>query len=252
MILKKIIINKIKELKNSYKKINIRTIKFICFKKKNKFKKFNYIKPIIFIENKFFSPIYKKIVKKNIYYFLNKFKNNNFFSILTDLKYFNGHELYFRIIKKNKKKKIIKKDFLIEKYQLYENIIDENIILVIYNLLKNKIKKINKFFNFFNKEYIVELKSKKEIKEILKYHFIYKKNIFFGINNRNLSNFIFCFKKINFSINKHNNIISESGIKNSNFVFKYFNKKINNFLIGKYILKKNFFKKCSLKKLKTK
>lgn len=238
MILLKIIRNKIKEIKNSYNKLKIDKLKFICFKKR--IKSLNFIKkinkPTIYFENKYFSPVLGKYIKKNIYYFFIKLKKKKFFSILTDIKYFGGHNIFLNIFNKYNKK-LIKKDFIIDRYQLYENI-NNNIFLLIYMCLKKKIKRIIKFLNFFKCEYLLELKSKKEINSFFKKKNI-KKNLI-GINNRNLENFNISQRNIEIIINKYKNIISESGIKNLNYIYKYYNRGIKSFLVGENIFK-NFY-----------
>ncbi|MGX7589428.1 hypothetical protein [Candidatus Vidania fulgoroideorum] len=233
MILLNIIKNKIKEVKNSNNKLNINILKYLCYKKKQIFIKKNKY-PNIFYENKFFSPIKGLIKKENIYYFIKKIIKKKNLSILTDFKYFSGHNIFINIIKKIKNFNIIKKDFIFEKYQLYENLFSNNISLLIYKILRNKIKNFLKFLKFFKMKYILELKSKNEIKKIYKKKYI---NKYIGINNRNLDNFVLSYKKIENIINKYNNLISESGIKNKNFIYKYFNRGIKNFLVGENLFK---------------
>ncbi|MGX7577267.1 hypothetical protein [Candidatus Vidania fulgoroideorum] len=236
MILNIILKNKIKEIKNSYKKLKINIIKYVCYKKK--FKRNNYFTktPITFIENKSFSPIYGKFnLNKS---FLNKFKKKKYFSLLTDIKYFGGHSYIINILSKMHKI-ILRKDFILDYYQILENYFNNNITLIIYSILKKKILNILKIIKFLNINFIIETKTTNEIKQITQNKII-KKNII-GLNNRNLNNFKFNFKKINEIVNKKFRIISESGIKNINYIFKFFNRNINFFLVGESINKFFFF-----------
>ncbi|MGX7576869.1 hypothetical protein ACT2CI_00210 [Candidatus Vidania fulgoroideorum] len=221
MILTKIIENKIKEIKNKYKKMDIKIIKYICSRNYLR-EKLNEKKnlPNIIIENKKFSPLFGDLnffKKKCKYFFIESF--------LIDEKFFKGK---YNI--KNKKKKLMK-EFIIDKYQIYEGVFYFFNYFLIINFINKKFLKI---LHFFKKKYILE---NKDIKEINKKK--YKKNL--GINNRNLKNFSISFKKINYFIKKKINIICESGIKNINYVIKLFNMRIKKFIIGTNINKKNFY-----------
>ncbi|MGX7589290.1 hypothetical protein [Candidatus Vidania fulgoroideorum] len=232
----KIIENKIIELKKHKKKLKERILKFICYKIKNKIINFPKINiPNIFSEKKKFSPLRGKIKKdKNN---KNKFLYCN--SILTDLKFFGG-----TIKEKFKKNTSLRKDFIIEKYQVYESVCSKfNYVLLIYFLLDElKLNNFIKLFNFYKTNIVLEIKNKKELIEIKKKKI--NKISLIGINNRNLKNFYIDYSLINYSLKKVSKktlLLSESGIKNINYVLKYFNRNVNCFLVGEYINNINFF-----------
>ncbi|WDI79250.1 hypothetical protein ONB67_00010 [Candidatus Vidania fulgoroideae] len=238
--LKKIVENKLLELKKRKKKIKKSVIKNIYYRYVKKKTFYGFSK--IIGEIKFFTPIIGKIsLTRNINKFVKIYKNLNIktFSILTEKVFFSGNYSYIPIIKSkknNKKVKILRKDFIIDKYQIYESIIiGSDIILIIVYLLKIKIiKDIIKF----NINFLLEIFSKKDIRKI---NFVNNKKKFtIGINSRNLKNSNFKSKEDILKISKfikNKNIILESGIKKIKEII--FFKKINfGLLIGEFFIKK--------------
>ncbi|WDR79301.1 hypothetical protein ONB65_00245 [Candidatus Vidania fulgoroideae] len=237
--LKKILENKFLEIKQRKKKIKKCVIKNIYYRyiKNNKII-FDFSK--IIGEIKFFTPILGKIsLTRNINKIVKIYKkfNINTFSVLTEKVFFSGNYSYIPIIKskkKNKQIKILRKDFIIDKYQIYESIIiGSDILLIIVYLLKIKI--IKNIINF-KINFLLEIFSKKDIKKI----FFIKKKIAIGINSRNLKNSNFKSKKEILKISKflkNKSIFLESGIKKIKEV--YFFRKINfGLLIGEFFIKK--------------
>jgi len=162
-------------------------------------------------------------------------------SILTDEKYFAGSIKYFEIARKNIKKPLLRKDFIIDEKQIYESkFIGADVILLIASILDK-----NQLFDFYNLsktlniDVIVEVHNKREIDKVLS---IIKPKII-GINNRNLKTFKVNLNttfKLNEYIKKQGNgiyIISESGINNNEQIKRLKENKINGALIGTSIMK---------------
>lgn len=158
-------------------------------------------------------------------------------SILTDTPSFQGLPKYLKDIRKLVKIPILRKDFIIDKYQIYESRCwGSDCILIIMKILNDK--EIDILVNTardLKMSIIFEVHSKEEVIRALKFN-----PSLIGINNRNLENFE---TNINNSIEikkvipKNILIISESGIespKDINFLEK---ENINNFLIGESLMK---------------
>ncbi|UOQ33070.1 Indole-3-glycerol phosphate synthase [Candidatus Vidania fulgoroideae] len=220
-------------LEKKYVKEKIKKISFSKMKKKSK-----YIikrKNLIIAEKKVFSPSIGFNSKFNKKIFKEKKNKNNilFLSKLTNSKFFNG-----RIFKK--KGNFLRKDFIFDYYQMLFTLLREyNFVLLIKkNLSIKKIINLIKISNFLGITTIVELCSIKELKEIIESKV---KNIFLGINSRNLSNFLNERKPYFFLIKKKKMIIYESGIINKNEMIKINNIGFKITLIGENFAKKNFY-----------
>ena len=160
-------------------------------------------------------------------------------SILTDKKFFFGEIDHLSVVSKITNLPIIRKDFIIDEYQIIESkVYKADAILLILSILNdNQIKKFIKLAKEFNLDCLVEAHTKEELQRAI--------NIGYpviGINNRNLKNL---------SINLDNTldmiknipnefiIVAESGIKTKKDIDRFNNLGIHNFLIGESILKAN-------------
>jgi len=169
-------------------------------------------------------------------------------SILTDNKYFKGEIDDLSLIKKNTQIPILRKDFIIDEYQIYQSkVYQADVILLIVSILSdNQLKNFLEIAKDINLDCIIEIHDEKEIKRALKLNYP-----IIGINNRNLKNLN---TDVNNSLNLFTNIskdytvIAESGIKSSSDIKKYNNLGIFNFLIGESILRSNDYNKF-IKKL---
>jgi indole-3-glycerol phosphate synthase len=160
-------------------------------------------------------------------------------SILTEKNYFKGDIDHLSFIKQNTNIPVLRKDFIIDEYQLYESkVYQADVVLLIVSILSDD--KLNKFLeiaNDLNLDCIIEIHDENEIKRALKLNYP-----ILGINNRNLKNLK---TDINNSaglfrnISKDYTVIAESGIKSSADIKMYNDLGIFNFLIGESILKSN-------------
>ncbi len=160
-------------------------------------------------------------------------------SILTESKYFLGNIDHIPIVKKKSNLPILRKDFIIDKYQILESkIYQADCILIILSILTDEqAKDFISFANELKLDCIIEVHNEEELKRAIKINYP-----IIGINNRNLKNLDV---DINNSINLNKNLtkdyilIAESGIKSSYDIKKFNSAGIYNFLIGESLLKSN-------------
>lgn len=157
-------------------------------------------------------------------------------SILTDEKFFGGRLEDIKKISKFVKLPILRKDFIIDRYQIYQSrFYGANLILLIASILNiDKIEEFLRTAKKYNMNCIVEVHKNDELKKVLK-----TKAEIIGINNRDLNSFKVDIKttiKLSKKIPKNKFIITESGIRNKtdiNLLKNY----VDGFLIGTSILK---------------
>jgi indole-3-glycerol phosphate synthase len=157
-------------------------------------------------------------------------------SVLTETKYFLGDPKYLKLVRDNVRLPILRKDFIIDSYQIFESrLLGADAILLIANLLDKKILKdflhISKNLNLFC---LVETHTKEDITKALDCG-----AEIIGINNRSLENFsvnINITKKLKDLIPKDKIIVSESGINTDKDISSLRNIGVNAFLIGESIV----------------
>ena len=160
-------------------------------------------------------------------------------SILTEKNYFNGEIDHLSYIKQNTNIPILRKDFIIDEYQIYESkVYQADVILLIVSILSDEqLKNFLEIAIGLNLDCIIETHDENEIKRALKLNYP-----ILGINNRNLKNLK---TEINnsvglfTSITKDYTVIAESGIKSPDDIKMYNDLGIFNFLIGESILRSN-------------
>ncbi|WP_185882575.1 indole-3-glycerol phosphate synthase TrpC [Blattabacterium cuenoti] len=161
-------------------------------------------------------------------------------SILTDYKFFYGTNHDFIQSRKLVNVPLLRKDFIIDEYQIIESkYIGADIILLIANILsKTQIKNFLSLTKDIGLEAIIEIFDDIDIEKIidLDYDIV-------GINKRNLKTF-----EINSDdqmiqlankLPKTCSLIAESGINNTNDILKLINKGFKGFLIGTSFMKSN-------------
>ena len=158
-------------------------------------------------------------------------------SVLTEKKYFKGEIDHLSYIKLNTNIPILRKDFIIDEYQIYESkVYQADVILLIVSILSDdELKRFLKTANELNLDCIIETHDENEIKRALKLDYP-----ILGINNRNLKNLKTDLNNsvsLFTSISKDYTVIAESGIKTSDDINMYNDLGIFNFLIGESILR---------------
>ena len=160
-------------------------------------------------------------------------------SVLTEKNYFKGEIDHLSYIKQNTNIPILRKDFIIDEYQIYESkVYQADIILLIVSILNDdELKRFLTIANELNLDCIIETHDQSEIKRALKLDYP-----ILGINNRNLKNLKTDLNNslsLFTSISKDYTVIAESGIKTSDDISMYNDLGIFNFLIGESILRSN-------------
>ena len=158
-------------------------------------------------------------------------------SVLTEKNYFKGEIDHLSYIKQNTNIPILRKDFIIDEYQIYESkVYQADVILLIVSVLSDdELKKFLKIANELNLDCIIETHDENEIKRALKLDYP-----ILGINNRNLKNLKTDLNNsvsLFTSISKDYTVIAESGIKTAEDISMYNDLGIFNFLIGESILR---------------
>ena len=161
-------------------------------------------------------------------------------SILTEEDFFLGSNEYLKAVKKITSLPILRKDFIIDEYQIYESkLIGADCILLIASILSDE--QINEFVEAANKlelDYLIEVHDENELVRVE--HF---EDAMIGVNNRNLKTFEVDLEnsvQLRSLFKKKNIFIAESGIK-SRADLNYLKKNnINVFLIGESLMRESF------------
>jgi indole-3-glycerol phosphate synthase len=153
-------------------------------------------------------------------------------SVLTEEDYFAGNISYINEIKNLIKLPILRKDFILEEYQIYESrFFGADAVLLIADLLpKEKLSEMIKLANSLGLECLVEVHTEKELKKILGL-----KVALVGINNRDLHTLQVDSKtteKLFPLIPKDKIVVVESGIKNYQDILFFKILGVNAVLIG--------------------
>ena len=162
-------------------------------------------------------------------------------SILTEEDYFLGNIEYLKDVKAISSLPILRKDFIVDEYQIYESkLIGADCILLIASILNDEeLKNFSEIAERLKLDYIIEVHDEEELQRVQ--HF---SNAIIGVNNRNLKTFDV---DINNSVELkkifegENIFIAESGIKSKKDIEYLKQHNINVFLIGESLMKGDFF-----------
>ena len=158
-------------------------------------------------------------------------------SILTEEDFFLGSNDYLKEVKAITSLPILRKDFMVDEYQIYEaKLIGADCILLIASILSDsEIAHFIDLAEILELDYLIEVHDQEELQRVE--HF---KNALIGVNNRNLKTFEV---DINNSVNLKetfqgdNIFIAESGIKNKEDMSYLKEKGLSVFLIGESLMK---------------
>ena len=162
-------------------------------------------------------------------------------SILTEEDYFLGNIEYIKDVKAITSLPILRKDFIVDEYQIYESkLIGADCILLIASILNDEeLKNFSEIAERLKLDYIIEVHDEEELQRVQ--HF---SNAIIGVNNRNLKTFDV---DINNSVELkkifegENIFIAESGIKSKKDIEYLKQHNISVFLIGESLMKGDFF-----------
>ncbi|MEW6095490.1 MAG: indole-3-glycerol phosphate synthase TrpC [bacterium] len=158
-------------------------------------------------------------------------------SILTDEKFFQGSIQHLKNVKEVINIPILRKDFIIDEYQIYESkVAGADAILLIADCLSEE--KINTFLDISKSlglDCVVEVHNPNDLEKVLQTN-----AEIIGINNRNLYTFVVDLKTtfmLKLLIPKDKIVISESGIKTNEEVQLLQEKGIDAILVGTILMK---------------
>ena len=162
-------------------------------------------------------------------------------SILTEEDYFLGSTDYLKAVREITNLPILRKDFIVDEYQIYESkLIGADCILLIASILNDEeLKNFSEIAERLKLDYIIEVHDEEELQRVQ-----YFSNAIIGVNNRNLKTFDV---DINNSVELkkifegENIFIAESGIKSKKDIEYLQQHNINVFLIGESLMKGDFF-----------
>ncbi len=158
-------------------------------------------------------------------------------SVLTEPKWFLGQDSYLQEIAKNVSIPVIRKDFLVDEYMIYEaKVLGAKAVLLICSILTEKqIEEYIRICDSLGISALVEAHDEEEIKMAIK-----SGARLVGVNNRNLKDF---------SVDTQNSrrlrnlvpdniiFVSESGISNAEDVIKLKESGVNAVLVGEALMK---------------
>ena len=162
-------------------------------------------------------------------------------SILTEEDYFLGNIQYLKDVKATTSLPILRKDFIIDEYQIYESkLIGADCILLIASILNDEeLKNFSEISERLKLDYIIEVHDEEELQRVQ--HFT---NAIIGVNNRDLKTFdvdINNSVELKKTFEGENIFIAESGIKSKKDIEYLQQHNINVFLIGESLMKGDFF-----------
>ncbi len=159
-------------------------------------------------------------------------------SVLTDSRFFLGSLGDMKEVSNLTHLPILRKDFIIDEYQIYESrLYSADAILLISSILSEEhIDSFIEIANQYNMNCLVEIHTENELNNILR-----TKAQIIGLNNRNLDTLEIDLNttlRIADKIPSNKIIVSESGIKDKDYVNKIRNK-VNAMLIGSQLMNSN-------------
>ena len=161
-------------------------------------------------------------------------------SILTEEDYIQGDVQYLIDVKNASNLPILRKDFIIDEYQIYESkLIGADCILLIASILNDEELKIfSQIADELCLDYIIEVHNKDELLRVKNFS-----KAIIGVNNRNLKTFEVDIEnsiRLRKEFKEDNIFVSESGIKSQKDIDKLKEHNINVFLIGESLMKGDF------------
>ena len=161
-------------------------------------------------------------------------------SILTEEDYFLGSIQYLKDVKAISNLPILRKDFIVDEYQIYESkLIGADCILLIVSILSDKeLERFTSLADTLGLDYIIEVHNEEELKRVEDFS-----EAIIGVNNRDLKTFEVNIEnsiRLRNLFKKENIFVAESGIKNQKDIDKLSMHNINVFLIGESLMKGDF------------
>ncbi|MFV9616276.1 MAG: indole-3-glycerol phosphate synthase TrpC [Gammaproteobacteria bacterium] len=158
-------------------------------------------------------------------------------SILTDQDYFQGHEDYLKQARAACQLPVIRKDFIIDPYQVYEAraIGADCILLIVAALDEETLQLLFDLAHELKMDVLMEVHDKQEMQTALK-----TGASLIGINNRNLRTFetsLDTTLSMLDMVNENHILVTESGIHSKEDVQLMLDNKVNAFLVGEAFMR---------------
>jgi indole-3-glycerol phosphate synthase len=156
--------------------------------------------------------------------------------VLTEKQFFKGNDKYIEMVKKVNSKPILRKDFIIDEYQIFQaKAIGADAVLLIASILGSNIKRFYNLAKELGLHCLTEVHNEKELDTTL-----CAGCDIVGINNRDLRDFTVNLKtteKLIKHIPKDTIVVSESGIKTSEDIKYLRSLGVNAVLIGETFMR---------------
>ena len=160
-------------------------------------------------------------------------------SVLTDSEYFQGHDEYLKQARAAVKLPVLRKDFIIDEWQVYQSRIlgADCVLLIVAALADPLLFELTVLAQDLGMDVLMEVHNQQELQRALN-----TPAKLIGINNRNLKTFVTSLDtsvELSRKIPTDRVIISESGIHTIEHIQKLQHNHINTFLIGEAFMRKD-------------
>jgi len=158
-------------------------------------------------------------------------------SVLTDERFFDGRQEYIKLIKDRVNIPILRKDFIVDEYQVYESaaIGADAILLIARILTQDELSRFQEIAKNLGMDVLVETHNEEELDKAVKSH-----ASIIGINNRDLSTFNVDFnntERLVRLIPENKLIVAESGIETYGHVMFLKSLRVNAVLVGETLMR---------------
>ncbi len=158
-------------------------------------------------------------------------------SVLTDRDFFQGHEDYLINVRKTVELPVIRKDFLIDPYQITEAraIGADCVLLIVAALDDHQLKDLHAQASEYGMDVLIEVHDEAEMQSALKID-----NKLIGVNNRNLHTFDVSLQTtldLKSMVNDDRILVTESGILTKDDVAQMRSNDIHSFLVGEAFMR---------------
>ncbi len=158
-------------------------------------------------------------------------------SVLTDVPYFQGHDDYLLMAKKATKLPVLRKDFIIDPWQIYQSkaLGADCVLLIVACLSDVDLMHMTLLAQDLGMDVLMEVHDEKELSRALK-----TPAQLIGINNRNLKTFetdIATSERLLNHIDEGRLVVSESGIRNHADVVRLQAAGVHCFLVGESLMR---------------
>ncbi len=158
-------------------------------------------------------------------------------SVLTDERFFDGKLEYIKMIKERVTIPILRKDFIIDEYQIYESAVAgaDAILLIAHILTQEELDRYLGIAKALGMDVLVEVHNEEEMEKAVRSH-----AAIIGINNRDLVNFnvdMATTHRLIRLIPENRTIVSESGIESYEQVMFLKSLGVNAVLIGEAFMR---------------